>query len=238
MKFYGITVLLALAVFAHGLPTSAKTKRSISDNLVSLVKDFQEVMKTGDEDAGIPVLDPFEADSVDLSIDETSVTLDGKLTNLNVVGLSNFSIDTLTFSLIGIRFTFDFTWPSITFNTGYSIDGTVSSDIEVYGSGNATGKITNLSVSGTAALSVRNSYLYIRSLSSEIGLEDVEFNITGIWNDDDVSKLIGDVVGDIAPVLVEDYQDEITTFVNELVTEYANDYLGTMTLSDLIGLLG
>ncbi|XP_046486932.1 uncharacterized protein [Neodiprion pinetum] len=238
MKFYGIIVLLALVTFAHGLPTSTKTKRSISDNLVSLVESFQETMKTGDEDLGIPVLEPFEADSIDISIDETSVALDGNLSNLKVAGLSNFSIDTLTFSLIGIRFTFAFTWPSITFSTGYSIEGTVSNDIAVYGNGNATGEITNLVVSGTAALSVSNSYLYIRSLTSEISVEDTEFAITGIWNDDDVSKLIGDVVSDIAPVLVEEYQDEITTAVNEVVTEYANDYLGTMTLADLIGLLG
>lgn len=61
--------------------------------------------------------------------------LAGSLTNLAVSGLSEFSIDTLTFSLIGVKFTFAFTWPSIIVNTGYKIDGSVASLLPIYGEG-------------------------------------------------------------------------------------------------------
>ncbi|XP_046746540.1 uncharacterized protein LOC124411473 [Diprion similis] len=238
MKFYGIVVFLAFAAFAQGVPHNGRTKRSISDNLETLVESIQALASEVNEDLGIPAFDPFTDDSVAISINQTLAKLEGELTDLNIDGLSDFSIDTLKFTLIGLKFTFAFTWPNITFSTGYSIDGTVASILPIYGDGKASGEITNLAVSGTVAISVKNSYLYLKSMSSAVSLDDLDIQLSGLLNNDDASALIAAVISDTVPQILVDFQDVISDTVNTAVTEYVDDYLGSMTLAELLALIG
>ncbi|XP_046426540.1 uncharacterized protein LOC124182835 [Neodiprion fabricii] len=237
MKFYGIVVFLAFAALAQGVPNNARTKRSISDNLVTLVESIQALASAANEELGLPAFDPYTADSLDISINQTLAKLEGGLTDLKIAGLSDFSIDTLKFSLIGLKFTFGFTWPNITFSTGYSIDGTVASVIPIYGDGDASGEITSLTVSGTAGISIKNSYLYLKTLTSAVSLDDFDLQLTGLVNNDDASALIAAVVSDTVPQILVDFQEQITDAANTAITEYVDDYLGSMTLAELLALI-
>lgn len=65
-----------------------------------------------------------------------------------------------------------------------------------------------------------------------------QLQITGLFNDEQISELVSIGMSDIAPQMVETYQNEITAAVNEKATVMINAQLEGKTLEDLINLIG
>lgn len=62
----------------------------------------------------------------------------------------------------------------------------------------------------------------------------VQFRATGIFEDEELSKLVSTIISDIVPEFINDYQDVITEKLNSIITEILNDFLAEHSLSEIL----
>ncbi|XP_012252215.2 uncharacterized protein LOC105683856 [Athalia rosae] len=238
MKLLALTVFLVLASAAQSeWPGERSTRASINDKLVALVEKLRETLKTGDAEKGIPCLNPLVVDGLQLSLDKDFASFDVNVTDLVINSLTDFEINQLTFSIIGVKFTFSFAWPDLTLGGRYAGNGRIANFIPLYGDGDFFAAVKNIAFSGTVRLSSKNQYLYVKSVDTSVAVGGLKVDVTGILNSDDVSSLISAVISDAIPDLMVDYQSLITGKLNDLIKTTADKYLGTMTLAELLAML-
>ncbi|XP_024889906.1 uncharacterized protein LOC112466186, partial [Temnothorax curvispinosus] len=104
--------------------------------LEDFLEKFKTILKTGNETLGIPILDPFNADRLDIRLNEEKIKLDALLTEANVIGLSEYDVINADYTLSKeIFLELHLSWPlSIAASTNYSMNGKVDA-FEIYGKG-------------------------------------------------------------------------------------------------------
>ncbi|RLU20129.1 hypothetical protein DMN91_006735 [Ooceraea biroi] len=208
-----------------------------ANKVEKFLEDFKTKMKTGDEELGLPILDPFVMKEVPLKVDEEMIKVDGFLTNLRVDSLSEYNVLSGNFQLIGLKFSMNLSWPQIVASTDYAIDATVN-DFEIYGKGKIDVAAHDFVFGTTVTLVVNGKYLKVKSLSSKFSLKALDFKITGLFNDEEVSEVISSVISDIVPEFINNYQDQLAQQVDALLTKQLDAFLATKTIGDLLRMFG
>lgn len=62
-------------------------------------------------------------------------------------------------------------------------------------------------------------------------------DITGLYNNDELSGLISAVISDMVPDYVQDFQEEVTAEVDKILMKKANAILDQYTLDDILKLI-
>lgn len=66
----------------------------------------------------------------------------------------------------------------------------------------------------------------------------LQFKISGLYDDDEVSKLMSQIISELVPGILEDYQQKVSEIGGKLVTTVLNKVLSKLTVEELLALLG
>lgn len=61
--------------------------------------------------------------------------------------------------------------------------------------------------------------------------------ITGLYNDEEVSKLLSKVITEVLPGLLDDYQTEISNYASPIIAKTLNKFLNNISLKDLLDII-
>ncbi|XP_011169151.3 uncharacterized protein LOC105202374 [Solenopsis invicta] len=206
----------------------------IEDALIKL----KDKLKKGDEKLGLPVMDPFKSDFLDIDLNEDAIKLKGFLKKINIDGLSAYDIVKADFELSPVSVDLHLKWPLVVASTNYSVNGKAD-EFEIFG----TGKIDlsahqfafETHVEAVLDGGIFDGYLRITDMTLKLMLEALEFQATGLYDDEELSKVLSAVISDMAPKIVtsKDVVKEVLQFVRNTI----DPILAKTKFMDLIKLL-
>ncbi|CAL1678640.1 unnamed protein product [Lasius platythorax] len=234
---FGLSLIctLAWAIKINGHHVYAE--RGMFNVFEDFLEKFKTILQTGNDTLGIPVLDPFTADEIPIAINEEMINLDALLTNVKVDGLSAYDVNKGDFKLIGLKLIMNVSWPLIIASTNYAMEGKAD-NFEIYGEGEMKISPRDFFLETEIGFTMNGKYLKVKDMKLKIFLRALDFHATGLFDDDELSELLSAVISDMVPQLIEDYHDMITDKLILLVTEKLNAFLSTMTLTELLKLIG
>ncbi|EGI67052.1 hypothetical protein G5I_04389, partial [Acromyrmex echinatior] len=199
------------------------------------LEKLKNTLKTGNEKLGIPILDPFKADQLAVNINEDEIKLNANLSTCNVNGLSGYDVinGDLTMSE-DIVISLHLSWPLVTANTKYDMKGKVD-NFELFGNGNIKLSAQNFVLNTTVTFlwnGSLNSYLKVKNINLELSLQKLDFQATGLFNDEETSTLLSALISDMAPELISN--EMVISKIVAFVTKKADDFLATKTLLEII----
>uniref|UniRef100_A0A0C9QVK9 L_3 protein n=1 Tax=Fopius arisanus TaxID=64838 RepID=A0A0C9QVK9_9HYME len=239
MKYLGIGLLVvALAAFSWGAPEDHSRVKRIYDNELVKFLDvkLRKILREGNDTLSVPIIDPFYSKELPLEINQEKVKVNAVIKELHVDGLAGYIVDLAKISISG-KVSFDLTFPEIKSTGTYSLQGVVMDGIDVYGDGEFQVSLKNFTIKTVIAVNIIGE-LKIKSINLKIGLGALDLKATGIFNDENTSILLSEIISDMAPELILDYHDQITTPASAYLVEIINVLLAGKSLKDLIGMLG
>ncbi|XP_072763699.1 uncharacterized protein [Anoplolepis gracilipes] len=227
---HAVVALLLLYFLVH-------MERNTHNMFEDFLEKFKTIMRTGNDTIGIPILDPFTADEIPIVVDNEMMILDALLTIVKVDGLSAYNVNKGDFKLIGLKLIMNLSWPLITASTNYNMMGKVD-NFEIYGNGEMKISPQDFCFETEIDFTMKGKYLKVKAMKLKIFLKAFEFHATGLYNDNHLSELLSAVISDMMPQLIMDYHDMITDKASLLIMDKLNAFLSTMTLAELMKLLG
>ncbi|XP_078046664.1 uncharacterized protein LOC144475027 [Augochlora pura] len=247
MRAIVLLLLAALAISCHAFeddlyPNDAEPVEigTLEEGkLRGFLEKVKQWLKTGHDKPAIPVLDPFRKDHFELALSNKLVTLDAILDDLRATGLSNFDILKADFSIIGIKASIKLNWTDVDLMTKYKIrEAKLPGDMSLWGSGTIMAIIQGLDVDVDLSISINDEdKLYVRTIDVKIGLKKLKFDASGLFDDDETSKLLSKIVSEIVPQILVDYQEQVSQFAGDLVKKTLDGILGKLSFSDLIDMI-
>jgi len=234
---FGLSLICTLAWAIKINGHHVYVERGMFNVLEDFLEKFKTIMQTGNDTLGIPVLDPFTADEIPIAIKEEMINLDALLTNVKVDGLSAYDVNKGDFKIIGLKLIMNVSWPLIIASTNYTMEGKAD-NFEIYGKGEMKISPRDFFLETEIGFTMNGKYLKVKDMKLKIFLRALDFHATGLFDDDELSELLSAVISDMVPQLIEDYHDMITDKLILLVTEKLNAFLSTMTLAELLKLIG
>ncbi|XP_074109635.1 uncharacterized protein LOC141534274 isoform X2 [Cotesia typhae] len=217
----------------------ASTKQNDDEKFREFLEvKLREVMKKGDIELGIPVLDPFVGNDKTIEYNSQNLAFIGTLNDFYLKELSSYVVKSSNLNLLKFRISLNITFPKIVSSGLYQLDGIAYQDVPIYGKGNFQFVVSNFSIFAESTVSLSGG-VCIKSLDLKLSLEKIEFNATGIFYDDSTSIVLSQVISDVLPEIVTvHYHDNITAIVAEKIIDMANEKLEGKTWKDLREWLG
>jgi len=213
---------------------------SYEEKILHILDEFTKRMchelKIGEFE--LPVLDPIKiVDAFDLPIPIPNFEI-VRLGNLNVKGLSDITIENLRVRPSFFQFTGQIKLDSINLMTDYKIKGKISDLLEIDGEGKLRLDIgANIDFDIRLGMHPETKKLLINIPKLEPKLIVNIFKITGLFPDDELNKLIEDMVKDIGHELFNDIWQDNKKFVIELIQMLATTPFADMTAKELLALI-
>ena len=239
-----VAVIAAILVACHaavppmhvGQPMEIAEVLAKDGMLVKVLEKFRNIIKNGNDSLGIPALDPLKMEHVDLNVKEGGlIELHGALDNLRAHGLSTYIINKGDLAIVGLLANVSLTWNEIDLMTNYKITSGKIADMDVYGSGTLMAVIKGLTVTVDMKIGIKDGGLYAKELVLHAHLKGLNFKITGLYDDAEMSKLVSSIVSDVAPGLIEDYQEKLSNIGSPIVLKLLNKVLKNISLSSILG---
>ncbi|KAL6424494.1 hypothetical protein ACFW04_009919 [Cataglyphis niger] len=237
---YVVEALLMLPLlFFHAFTSLYTYMDTYKPNMFEeFLEKLRIIMQTGNDTLGIPVLDPFTSEQIGpINIDDEMLKLDALLTNVKVDALSTYNVNHGDFKIIGMKLMLNLSWSSIVASTNYAMKGKAD-NFEIYGNGKMEISPKDFSFETEIAFTMNGKYLKVKNMKLKIFLRALNFQATGLFDDDQLSELLSAVISDMMPQLIEDYHDTITGKLIPLITGKLDAFLSTMTLAELLKIIG
>ncbi|XP_018392874.1 PREDICTED: uncharacterized protein LOC108771949 [Cyphomyrmex costatus] len=212
------------------------TRKTNFENFFEKLKSSLQNGTSGLEICGIPVSDPFIVNRLplkyNLSTPVGDINIEGFLQNLNMSGLASYIVNSAKIKLIGMKANIDINWPSITVSNNYSLKGNAL-NYDVYGNGDIDGIVHNFKTIIDIGFKMIGRYIQVQTIATKIFLEGLDFNVTGIYNNEVISETISKTISNVMPKLIAANQKTIEYVINNSATQILNEYLSTITLMDI-----
>ncbi|XP_003691956.2 uncharacterized protein LOC100865493 [Apis florea] len=206
--------------------------------LVGFLEKLKEYIKKGNSKLCIPVLDPLRIENMNIDLNEKGlISLKGILKNLRSNGLSDYEVNRGDFTLIGLKGDIGLLFNQINIMTDYNVTGTLVDSFSIFGNGNIRAVIKGLNVTIDLKLGVNNNKVNISNLVFHAHLKECNCVITGLYNDEEVSKLLSKVITEVLPGLLDDYQTEISNYASPIIAKTLNKFLNNISLKDLLDII-
>ncbi|KYN05162.1 hypothetical protein ALC62_03963 [Cyphomyrmex costatus] len=134
--------------------------------------------------------------------------IEGFLQNLNMSGLASYIVNSAKIKLIGMKANIDINWPSITVSNNYSLKGNAL-NYDVYGNGDIDGIVHNFKTIIDIGFKMIGRYIQVQTIATKIFLEGLDFNVTGIYNNEVISETISKTISNVMPKLIAANQKTI-----------------------------
>ncbi|XP_011051881.1 PREDICTED: uncharacterized protein LOC105144600 [Acromyrmex echinatior] len=197
---------------------------------------------SGLEVFGIPIHEPFIVkDRLPVKYNTSTfignIDLKGFLENFNVSGLTSYNVNSAKFKPISLNAFIDINWPLITASTNYSLKGNAF-NYDIYGNGGINGIIHNFSATMNVGFNLKDRHIQVRNIATKIFFEGSDFNVTGLFNDEGMSKIVSKTISDVTSKFITANQNTIAYIINTSVTKILNKFLLNITFRDLLKGIG
>ncbi|XP_063979941.1 uncharacterized protein LOC135163965 [Diachasmimorpha longicaudata] len=230
MKYFGIALLIvAFAAQAlarnipveRDLPAKTITARDFSSQLKNFLEvELRKSLKTGRPSQGIPIMDPFDKSSHDFAINQDVAKISGSFNNVRVHGCSAYKVDVVKVSIFTRKATVQLTFPALNATGKYSVKG-VAMNTEIYGDGEFQAIARNLKVHAVVSFSIFRK-LKAKSVKLNISLGSLEFKATGLYHDENISKIASQMISEKAPSFIAEHHNQITSYLSPLLLKAIN----------------
>ncbi|KAK1124712.1 hypothetical protein K0M31_006076 [Melipona bicolor] len=239
MHFFATILVTVLATCHAFVPDAVNVRetRGCGGQLCGFLEKFKEKIKNGDNKLGIPVLDPLKVNQVNVNVHEEEVSLEGYLKNLREKGLADYAVNRGDFSIVGLVVNVSLLFNEIDLMTEYNINGTLMNQISLYGNGNIALVIKGLNVSVDLKLGVADQKIVVRDLVLNVHVQKFDLGMTGLFNDEDLSKTLSKAISEVLPDFIDDYQSEVSAKASPIVANLLNKFLKNFTLNDLLDII-
>ncbi|XP_068988838.1 uncharacterized protein [Bombus flavifrons] len=245
MRFLVPILAIVLATYHTFQPHVADARQTVEYNayksgqLRGFLEKFKETMKKGDEQHGVPVLDPFMNKHEHIDLNEKGLfSAKGDLDNLRIAGLSDYQVNQGDFTIAGLKANVALLFRQINIMTRYNVSGTLIDEISYYGRGNLALVIRQLNVTADLKLGVKNERMQVSNLVIHAHVKEFDCVITGLYDDENLSRVISRSITKMVPDLLEKYQNRISQYVSKVATNVMNNILKQYTLKDLLDMIG
>uniref|UniRef100_A0A2A4K7Q4 Uncharacterized protein n=1 Tax=Heliothis virescens TaxID=7102 RepID=A0A2A4K7Q4_HELVI len=186
-----------------------------------LSEQIRFLIRSGDIDNGIPVLDPYEFQWKQLNLGvEQIFSADVNITKAKATGLGNYKLQHFDFSKNEISIAVNIEIPLLQFNSEYyELNGSIYEAIPIKGQGIAYIEVHNTSLWGKIYLKQSEDGKSI--LLDKIG--EPEFKIERIVSRTQFDNNIDGVISSMVEELLADY---LTRFNNYIATAYIDKIVG------------
>ncbi|KAL7299442.1 hypothetical protein TKK_0007685 [Trichogramma kaykai] len=243
-----VSCLLLLVAVAHLSEASIYDIRAdveryaVTRTMASKLRVFLEALKgymqTGNDELGIPKMDPFETKFQKIDLKKRDLVLKGNVSEVHVEGLSNYKVGDVDFRIGQKNLTIGLKWPRINGTTKYSVDATYSEKVSIYGTGDVSFDIRDLEFYSQIQFQKSKAVKIVGLIKTRVKLGALKLNLTGLFNDDELSGLVSEALSDVLPETIDEYQAETVALVNELVVEEGNKLVVGSTWTEIISKLG
>lgn len=219
-----------------GIIDSAASK-GLEFKLRKFLEKFRGRMYYGIPQLGIPVLEPFRLDEIDIDTDNPEIgNLSLVIQDLEVHRLSTFVVDRAKLSLIGPTISVNITVPQIYAEGHYNISGIVGDMFPLYGAGSFHATIYQFRLYANVVLGYSRG-MYIKKLDLDFTLDSINIKLENFMGGDDIGRLMNQVFQDLTPEAVDIIKPEILPVIQDYIGGRANDTIGHLTMRDLLGVI-
>lgn len=203
----------------------------------TFLENLKPIIRNGSDELGLPPLDPFNLKRLPIKINENTVKLDALLTDLYSRGLSEYTVIKGDFVLIGLKIVMSLSWPLVHAKTNYAMKGQVS-EFPIYGNGDMKADVKEFSISLEISFKMVGEHLQVKSIVSNMSLKALEFKATGLFDDEEVSDLLSALISDTVPEVINNNPELVKEQLHSIIKQALDSFLSSMTIADLIKLLG
>ncbi|KDR15842.1 hypothetical protein L798_09552 [Zootermopsis nevadensis] len=204
--------------------------RILEDRILEMVIS---AIKNGSDCLGNPPLDPFEYEE-NIHFENIEVPDYVLLDYINVDGihstkLSEFLVNSFTFSLADLKVVFNFTFPELNLRIDhYSFSAVVMNIIPLLGDGEVTLTVQDVVLAASFSIGASESdSIFLDELQLQLAVGIVKFAVTGLMGGSRTSYLAGEMASEIGPQVIEELQasygpeiaQELQNFINSFVSE-------------------
>lgn len=201
------------------------------------LEKFRSRMPYGIPDLGIPPLEPLtieEAVFVTRNPEIGKVKLE--LKDVEIDHLSSFVVDRARLSLIGPTIAVNITVPTIYTHGDYNLSGILGNMFPLKGSGPFKVLIYGFKAYIHTVLGYSRG-MYMKSFDLDFSLEAVDLALENLMGDEKVSKVMNEVIREIAPEAVELIKPEILPKIQDYIAAQANDTIYHLTMKEILNVL-
>ncbi|XP_014261946.1 uncharacterized protein LOC106674028 isoform X1 [Cimex lectularius] len=202
------------------------------DWLRKYLEELKVILKNGDEEMGIPKLDPYFL-NYDVVIDRqpkmnATLHVDGVLTNFSDYIVSYAKLE----KNLSVSFLLTFINP--TFKGRFSINGTAMTVIPVDSEGILQSGFNYLAILVESQIVAQNQTIQMNDISFAYSLDDLKVTVEGLLVDFGFTYLLRDVIYDVVFPLVTKYQNGIQNAIQTTLLSIGNVELKEVGLRSLI----
>ncbi|XP_043463321.1 uncharacterized protein LOC122499207 isoform X1 [Leptopilina heterotoma] len=201
------------------------------------LEKFRSRMPYGIPDLGIPPLEPLtieEAVFVTRNPEIGKVKLE--LKDVEIDHLSTFLVDRARLSLIGPTIAVNITVPTIYTHGDYNLSGILGNMFPLKGSGPFQVVIYGFKAYVHTVLGYSRG-MYMKSFELDFSLEAIDLALENLMGDEKVSKVMNEVIREIAPEAVELIKPEILPKIQDFIAAQANDTIYHLTMREILNVL-
>ncbi|XP_055377774.1 uncharacterized protein LOC129609695 [Condylostylus longicornis] len=241
-KLCVIFVTLLSLAFANTLTKYDDNKPqlfSINDQIKKMIELLKDHMPCGIPELGVPVLAPMEKDFAEFQYQQKLAEIIVNMFDLNVDGLNNFEVNSVSLSVLTLKLKFDFTFKEIQAKSQYVANAILLKILRIKGNGDADITLKDLRIVGEAQIGSNSTTkdLYLRDFKATIVLGQFKSDITGLLWGKLTGKLANAAIEKAVPLLLKHRHDDVVDIVRGVVTEIVNAKLKGLTIKDLLDLI-
>ncbi|XP_011153115.1 uncharacterized protein LOC105191425 isoform X1 [Harpegnathos saltator] len=219
-----------------GYIDSAASK-GLEFKLRRFLEKFRARMRNGIPELGIPPLEPFTLDEIDIDTDNPEI---GKvhlvIEDLELRKLSTFLIDRAKLSLIGPTIAINISIPEIYASGLYNISGVLGDTYQLRGEGPFQATIRDFRAYVNTMLGYSRG-MYMKSFVLDFSLRAIKIHLENFMGGLDVGKIMSKVFEELTPEALDIIKPDILPIIQNYVSSHVNETIHHLTMRDLFHIL-
>ncbi|XP_076363897.1 uncharacterized protein LOC143253627 isoform X2 [Tachypleus tridentatus] len=204
---------------------------------MAVLENFRDKMPTGVPELKFPVLDPLMIGNINENIKEGIAQVDINIQNLQLFGLSGFSVPSLEADLQDLKISFKLKLPFLkATSNNYNLEGKIAGIFPLYGDGKATIQIDNLDIYLDGGLTVTtDGYLQLAdNMAVSIDFSKVSIKLENILGGGSFGDVINALLSSVGKIIFDKFKPKIMNELKKQIIKSANNELGKHKLEDII----
>ncbi|KYM81367.1 hypothetical protein ALC53_08135 [Atta colombica] len=205
--------------------------------LKRFLEKFRTRMRNGIAELGIPPLEPFTLDEIDIDTDNPEI---GKISlvieNLELRNLSTFLIDRAKLSLIGPTITINISIPEIYASGRYNISGILGDTYPLRGAGFFQTIVRDFRVYVNTVLGYARG-MYLKKFDLDFSLRAIKMHLENFMGGEEIGQIMSKVFEDLTPEALDVIKPDILPPIQDYVASHVNETIHHLTMRDLFHVL-
>uniref|UniRef100_A0A2A4JCI8 Uncharacterized protein n=1 Tax=Heliothis virescens TaxID=7102 RepID=A0A2A4JCI8_HELVI len=227
--FNNIPIFLTLAVGLGTLAAEVNPKNCLEAQVLDLLSKWQN----GDEGitSSVPSLENISLKSVDGVFEGFGIRISYTTGEMQLRGVNNFTVEQLSVSTSNLEASTTLHFPLLSLTADqYNLQGRAYLMYSLKGTGLMNATFQNVEVSVGSKLVTNNTVMQVDDVNLNFSVGSIKVDLANS------SWPINKVLNSSAMKIVENHRQEIVSAAKDMLKQVVNDYLATMTSSQLLSI--